>query len=50
MQNSQSWEDKIKAKIERLKLAGGGDEKDLVENEIYAGTIEILQSLLEEKE
>ena len=41
--------EKIREKIEELKLSGGSNEKDLVENKARELVIEILEELLEEK-
>lgn len=41
--------EKIREKIEELKLSGGSNEKDLVENKARELVIEILEELLGEK-
>lgn len=49
LENSIS-KDKIKERIQDLKLSGGSDGKDLIENKIRDITIEILEELMEDKQ
>lgn len=48
-ETKKEFEQKVKDKIEKLKLSGGSDEKDNVENLVRELAIEVLEELLEDK-